>query len=98
MWLIHHRKHYKTIIQIWFRELKKQGKKKVMHFWSYCLIHVFPAKASRRVAFMYLANDVIQNSKKKGTEFTKEFHGILKPSFQHIAKYVTRMNELHRKT
>lgn len=45
---------------------------------------------------MYLANDVIQNSKKKGSEFTKEFHGILKPSFQHIAKYVLRTSLLRR--
>lgn len=23
LWLIHHRKHHKTIVQVWFRELKK---------------------------------------------------------------------------
>lgn len=23
LWLIHHRKHYKTIVQIWFKELKR---------------------------------------------------------------------------
>lgn len=23
LWLIHHRKHFKTIVQIWFKELKR---------------------------------------------------------------------------
>lgn len=39
------------------------------------------AKASRKLTFMYLANDVIQNSKKKGPEFGKEFGTILKKVF-----------------
>lgn len=31
---------------------------------------------------MYLANDVIQNSKKKGPEYTREFGQVLKKAFQ----------------
>lgn len=31
---------------------------------------------------MYLANDVIQNSKKKGPEYGKEFGGVLKNAFE----------------
>lgn len=34
---------------------------------------------------MYLANDVIQNSKKKGPEFGKEFGNVLKKSFEHMS-------------
>lgn len=34
---------------------------------------------------MYLANDVIQNSRKKGPEFGKEFGVILIKAFQHLA-------------
>lgn len=33
---------------------------------------------------MYLANDVIQNSKKKGPEYGKEFGKVLKNAFIHI--------------
>lgn len=33
---------------------------------------------------MYLANDVIQNSKKKGPEYGKEFHKVLRKAFVHI--------------
>ncbi len=29
----------------------------------------------RKLTFLYLANDVIQNSKKKGPEFSQEFEG-----------------------
>lgn len=34
---------------------------------------------------MYLANDVIQNSKKKGPEYTKEFGIVLRKSFEHMS-------------
>ncbi|XP_076354834.1 regulation of nuclear pre-mRNA domain-containing protein 1B-like [Tachypleus tridentatus] len=65
LWLIHHRKHHKIIIKVWFRELKK-------------------AKPNRKLTMMYLANDVIQNSKKKGPEFSKEFLSILCKAFHNV--------------
>lgn len=40
---------------------------------------------------MYLANDVIQNSKKKGPEYGKEFGEVLVDAFKHMAK--TGINE-----
>ncbi|KAJ6221305.1 hypothetical protein RDWZM_007117 [Blomia tropicalis] len=69
LWLIHHKKHCRTIVQIWMKELKK-------------------AKPPRRLTFMYLANDVIQNGKKKSPEFVKEFLNVLKPCFQFISKEI----------
>lgn len=35
---------------------------------------------------MYLANDVIQNSKKKGPEYGKEFQKVLQKAFHHIGE------------
>lgn len=67
LWLIHHRKHHKSIVQTWIKELKK-------------------AKPNRKITFMYLANDVIQNSRKKGPEFSQEFGSVLKSSFENVAK------------
>ncbi|XP_005101801.1 regulation of nuclear pre-mRNA domain-containing protein 1B [Aplysia californica] len=67
LWLIHHRKHSKTIVQTWYRELEK-------------------AKPSKRLTFIYLANDVIQNSKKKGPEFSKDFGHILPDAFTQASK------------
>ncbi|XP_077290732.1 regulation of nuclear pre-mRNA domain-containing protein 1B [Arctopsyche grandis] len=39
-------------------------------------------KDGRQLTFMYLANDVIQNSKKKGPEYGREFGEVLKKSFE----------------
>lgn len=44
------------------------------------------AKSSRKLTFLYLANDVIQNSKKKGPEFTREFEGVLVDACSHVAR------------
>ncbi|XP_014248263.1 regulation of nuclear pre-mRNA domain-containing protein 1B [Cimex lectularius] len=39
----------------------------------------------RKLTLMYLANDVIQNSKKKGPEYTKEFIPVLRKAFRIIS-------------
>ena len=44
------------------------------------------APANRKLVFMYLANDVIQNSKKKGPEFGNSFATILPKAFKDISK------------
>ncbi|NP_955850.1 regulation of nuclear pre-mRNA domain-containing protein 1B isoform X2 [Danio rerio] len=44
------------------------------------------AKSSRKLTFLYLANDVIQNSKKKGPEFAKDFEGVLIDACSHVAR------------
>ncbi|XP_067652398.1 regulation of nuclear pre-mRNA domain-containing protein 1B-like [Haliotis asinina] len=67
LWLIHHRKHSKTIVQVWHREIAK-------------------GKSSKKLTFFYLANDVIQNSKKKGPEFTKDFATVLPDAVRIAAK------------
>ncbi|XP_068618543.1 regulation of nuclear pre-mRNA domain-containing protein 1B isoform X2 [Battus philenor] len=57
------------------------------------------AKDSKQLTFMYLANDVIQNSKKKGPEYGKEFGEVLVESFKHMAKTgitTKTKNSLHR--
>ncbi|XP_015212279.1 regulation of nuclear pre-mRNA domain-containing protein 1A isoform X1 [Lepisosteus oculatus] len=66
LWLIHHRKHSKIIVTVWYNELRK-------------------AKVSRKLTFLYLANDVIQNSKRKGPEFTKDFAPVIVDAFRHVA-------------
>ncbi|XP_013861206.1 regulation of nuclear pre-mRNA domain-containing protein 1A isoform X1 [Austrofundulus limnaeus] len=65
LWLIHHRKHSKTIVSVWFNELRK-------------------AQVSRKLTFLYLANDVIQNSKRKGPEFTQDFAPLIVDAFKHV--------------
>ncbi|KAK3873744.1 hypothetical protein Pmani_021326 [Petrolisthes manimaculis] len=65
LWLIHHKKHAHTVVNLWYREL-------------------ITATDSRKLTFMYLANDVIQNSKKKGPEYNKEFGNKLGKVFDHL--------------
>ncbi|CAB3363621.1 Hypothetical predicted protein [Cloeon dipterum] len=43
------------------------------------------AKDGQKLTFMYLANDVIQNSKKKGPEFGDEYRGTLSRAFEHLS-------------
>lgn len=43
--------------------------------------------------FMYLANDVIQNSKKKGPEFGKEFETVLPKAFEHMKGFDEKTRE-----
>jgi regulator of Ty1 transposition protein 103 len=99
LWLIHHRKHHKSIVQTWTKELKKGFQLFLFSFLIkylfiyqniYLFIKIFIqmiAKPNRKLTFMYLANDVIQNSRKKGPEFSKEFGAVLKSSFENVAKY-----------
>ncbi|KAG4067453.1 hypothetical protein HA402_009690 [Bradysia odoriphaga] len=44
------------------------------------------APKNKKLTFMYLANDVIQNSKKKGPEYGKEFQKVLQKAFLHIGE------------
>ncbi|KAI7798850.1 hypothetical protein IRJ41_015899, partial [Triplophysa rosa] len=66
LWLIHHRKHSKTIVRVWYNELKK-------------------AQVPRKLTLLYLANDVIQNSKRKGPEFTQDFAPVIVDAFKHVS-------------
>lgn len=59
-----------------------------LFFSSFFFSPPFPAKSSRKLTFLYLANDVIQNSKRKGPEFTREFESVLVDAFSHVARYV----------
>ena len=41
---------------------------------------------SRQLALMYLANDVIQNSKRKGPEYGVEYERVLPKAFKVVHK------------
>jgi len=66
LWLLHHRKHYQSIVKVWYKELGN-------------------VKTEKKLAFMYLANDLVQNSRKKSPEISKEFGLIMKAVFSHLA-------------
>ena len=49
-------------------------------------LSLFAAKVSRKLTFLYLANDVIQNSKRKGPEFTHDFAPVIVDAFKHVSR------------
>ncbi|KAH0540660.1 regulation of nuclear pre-mRNA domain-containing protein 1B [Cotesia glomerata] len=51
------------------------------------------ARDNRKLMFMYLANDVIQNSKKKGPEFGKEYEVFLPKAFEHMKGFDEKTRE-----
>ena len=51
----------------------------------FCLC-LFAARQSKKLTFMFLANDVLQNGKRKGTEFLSEFKHVLPAGFQNCAQ------------
>lgn len=61
-WVIHHRKHAKTVVAQWYKELQS-------------------GNSNRKLTLLYLANDILQNSRKKGTEYVTEFNRVLPKAF-----------------
>lgn len=39
----------------------------------------------KKLTFLYLANDVVQNSKKKHPEYAKEFGSVMKKAMEHLS-------------
>lgn len=51
------------------------------------------ASKSKKLTFMFLANDVIQNSKRKGPEYATEFSKVLAKAFAHIREVCSADNK-----
>ncbi|KAJ3160217.1 Regulation of nuclear pre-mRNA domain containing protein 1B [Geranomyces michiganensis] len=45
------------------------------------------ASPSRKLCFLYLANDVVQNSRRKGDEFAKEFAKVFPETLPHVYRH-----------
>ena len=45
---------------------------------------LYKTSNDRKLVFLYLANDVVQNSRKKAPEFSKEFGHVLKKVLEHL--------------
>lgn len=55
-------------------------------FHSQTPTHALIAAVSRKLTLLYLANDIIQNSRKKGQEYHTHFSKIMPRALQQIAK------------
>eukprot|EP00891_Asterochloris_glomerata_P006896 jgi/Astpho2/6896/e_gw1.00106.36.1_t len=66
----------------WCQFYRKEARK-VVHVWEQELPRAPP---HRQLAMAYLANDILQNSRKKGMEFVHEFHGVLPTAFKQLLR------------
>lgn len=86
LWLIHHRKHSQVVVKTWFRQLQKGISKEHIERKHKVIFLIISAPENKKLTFLYLANDVIQNSKKKGPEYGREFFNVLKSVFKYIGE------------
>lgn len=56
---------------------------------NYLYLWMSAAQVPRKLTFLYLANDVIQNSKRKGPEFTQDFAPVIVDAFKHVYRSVS---------
>lgn len=45
------------------------------------------AQREQHVTFLYLANDILQNSKRKGNEFVNEFWKVMPSALKHVNEH-----------
>jgi len=69
-------------LSLWLIHHRKHAKN-ITQVWAR---ELHKARPNRRLTFLYLANDVVQNSKKKGPEFIKSFQHVLPDAYKHTAK------------
>ncbi|PON80650.1 RNA polymerase II-binding domain containing protein [Parasponia andersonii] len=45
------------------------------------------SQREQRISFLYLANDILQNSRRKGSEFVNEFWKVLPAALKHVYEH-----------
>lgn len=87
--MIHHRRHASESVRTWMQQLI-QGNLIIHRISTYIICkdnvnsleHVAPV--NRKLTFVYLCNDVVQNSRRKGEEYVKSFALHLPEAVKHI--------------
>ena len=79
-WLNFHRKHAITSVTVWYEEFQRCKSYVSFDITMKCILirsPFFPASPSKKLTLLYLANDVIQHSRKKGGEYVETFVNII---------------------
>lgn len=69
-------------LSLWAIHHRKHAKT-VVNTWFLDLQKV---KSKKKIALMYLCNDILQNSRRKGSEYSKEFQAVLPQAFMHCCQ------------
>ena len=62
-----------------------QDAKKVVRLWEAEFAKA--AAIDRQMSLLYLANDILQNSRRKGPEFVNEFYHVMPRPISHLLKH-----------
>ncbi len=71
-------------LSLWLIHHRKHSEK-IVKTWLKELVS--SPKCERKITFIYLANDILQNSRKKGYEYMKEFSNVLPQAIENTSKY-----------
>ena len=86
-WVKFHKKKCRQSVEIWDRELYNG----TIFLWlwknKHTLIHRNIAQKERKLVYLYLANDIMQTSRKKGGEFIQEYAKVLPRAILHVQRY-----------
>ena len=84
LWLLHHRKHYHAYVKVihWLTYAVYQSM--YIFFFQLWYKELGKIKQEQKLPMMYLANDLVQNSRKKYPEIAKEFGTVMKLVFTHL--------------
>ena len=52
------------------------------------MLFIFAAKENKKLTLIYLANDIIQNSKRKGPEYLTEFGVVMAKALENVYQLV----------
>ena len=79
-------------LSLWLIHYRKHCQTAVQTWIKFLRNHKSQAK---KLTLLYLANDVIQNSRKKGPEYMNEFAPVLKQAFESIVRYAFPGESVH---
>ena len=71
-------------LSLWLIHHRKHSKVIVKNWYKELMS---ATKCERKITFIYLANDILQNSRKKGAEYMTEFLPVLNDAIENTAKY-----------
>ena len=101
LWIIHHKAYAKLAVDIWLQEVKKGSflvkKSRDIAFISVFLDNVCmcAASADKRLVLFYLANDILQNGRRRGAgEYLELFQEPLRQSVTMIGYIKIQYSQL----
>jgi regulator of Ty1 transposition protein 103 len=79
-------------LSVWAIHYRKHAKE-IVEAW---LRELLAAKENKKLTLIYLANDIIQNSKRKGPEYSNEFGIVMPKALENVYQLVLVYSTLAR--